>query len=116
MVRLKPNQEAKVKFKNLCLNSTMVRLKLYQSKRVYHNKGLGLNSTMVRLKLLKIWNEIKKIARESQFHYGSIKTAVRQLGFANLFKSQFHYGSIKTKKKYGTVAIQDIVSIPLWFD
>ena len=36
------------------------------------------------------------VKNKSQFHYGSIKTIVKQKRCKNEKKSQFHYGSIKT--------------------
>ena len=36
----------------------------------------------------------------SQFHYGSIKTSVKDMTRNGTILSQFHYGSIKTKAVY----------------
>ncbi len=57
-----------------------------------------LNSTMVRLKLWERRCKNSKRFDRSQFHYGSIKTL---FGYYDEYKttseSQFHYGSIKTQ-------------------
>ncbi len=80
----------------MCLNSTMVRLKLatYVLKRLIE---FSLNSTMVRLKLfVSLENDGLKLI-ESQFHYGSIKTTNLPINQNFSYDgSQFHYGSIKT--------------------
>ncbi len=53
----------------------------------------------------------------SQFHYGSIKTIVRNFPAIKLKESQFHYGSIKTGGNVGSSPTHHSkVSIPLWFD
>ena len=48
--------------------------------------------------LLKFW-----VDEQSQFHYGSIKTELKQLIGKVQFASQFHYGSIKTKTSNGNI-------------
>ena len=96
-----------------------------------------LNSTMVRLKQMYNINTIN-IDVVSQFHYGSIKTEDRVCKVFNDISSQFHYGSIKTQRiiLYWLINIrlnstmvrlkllqaiyiliqEKMVSIPLWFD
>ena len=56
-----------------CLNSTMVRLKLYSPFKL-SNGMIRLNSTMVRLKQKQI-QKYSWFSNKSQFHYGSIKTS-----------------------------------------
>ncbi len=55
---------------------------------------------MVRLKQVYFYRH-QITNPESQFHYGSIKTAITVV-FDNciVVRSQFHYGSIKTLIKY----------------
>ena len=55
----------------VCLNSTMVRLK-QERVHIMSRYEWCLNSTMVRLKLRSKYNLCTN--RLSQFHYGSIKT------------------------------------------
>ena len=53
----------------------------------------------------------------SQFHYGSIKTVMKNIINGIIQESQFHYGSIKTNSNFsGSHAQVSQVSIPLWFD
>ena len=37
---------------------------------------------------------------ESQFHYGSIKTKLKEFIWTDTAGSQFHYGSIKTEPRW----------------
>ncbi len=75
----------------------MVRLKPSIKNNYTKTIDNGLNSTMVRLKhgdgvILRL-----KFTRESQFHYGSIKTMFDNALVLRFHpESQFHYGSIKT--------------------
>ena len=39
---------------------------------------------------------MQKYSWLSQFHYGSIKTPIKNPDYYWVFESQFHYGSIKT--------------------
>ncbi len=102
---------------HVCLNSTMVRLKLEEKlvySHFYHESQFhygsiktiylithlfitakSLNSTMVRLKLVKVDEQNQSVPVQSQFHYGSIKTQEKTIkNFVN----------------------ESWVSIPLWFD
>ncbi len=61
--------------------------------------SLSLNSTMVRLKQEILQSTYGDDVKESQFHYGSIKTIIKYARKdEDKLASQFHYGSIKTKR------------------
>ena len=70
----------------------MVRLKdldIAQMSNDYNN----FNSTMVRLKEFAEGGEVK--APKFQFHYGTIKSTMRNFVKKSSTVFQFHYGTIK---------------------
>ena len=70
----------------------MVRLKVCFSRYVSSRYG-NFNSTMVRLKVSL--SSANSSAILFQFHYGTIKSGIKdKLRFASI-KFQFHYGTIK---------------------
>jgi len=50
-----------------------------------------------------------------QFHYGTIKRSRSGYVPSPSGVSQFHYGTIKSPED-GSFGLNDMVSIPLWYD
>ena len=96
MVRLKPAKDPLLRALGLCLNSTMVRLKL---KHLEEN-GVTISSSQFHYGSIKTKVQFARFLMTflSQFHYGSIKTTGNVVDSKLVEKSQFHYGSIKTVK------------------
>ena len=51
-----------------------------------------------------------------QFHYGTIKSQTFFVYPVNWWKFQFHYGTIKSLKSGANFKINELISIPLWYD
>ena len=114
MVRLKLVMSGSKIEKALRLNSTMVRLKQTNSPLIVSivvTSQFHYGSIKTSLKDL-----LNNVVDASQFHYSSIKTQFRTETFKRIFKSQFHYGSIKTVPCVINGFPIRTTSIPLWFD
>ena len=114
MVRLKDTGGIAVKRCYVCFNSTMVRLKAYDTDGSVLTI-VSFNSTMVRLKAHCLADVLDKFYRFNSTMV-RLKAGGGGGGVTGAEKFQFHYGSIKGWHRGFNCYSHNAVSIPLWFD